>query len=102
MRRLVPGGAHAGVDTSGAGIRALAAIRNRGRFVTVVGGQPPVPLRGITVHQEWIHADGDALARITRQKLSARVADTLPLHRAAEAHARLASGRLSGRLVLVP
>ncbi|MGW6332087.1 NADP-dependent oxidoreductase [Nocardia rhamnosiphila] len=101
-RRLVPGGAHAALDTSGAGIRALAAIRNRGRFVTVVGGPDPVPLRGITVHHEWIHADGNALARLAGQKLTARVADTLPLHAAAEAHTRLATGRFSGRLVLTP
>lgn len=101
-RRLVPGGAHAALDTSGAGIRALAAIRNRGRFVTVVGGPDPIPLRGITVHHEWIHADGNALARLAGQELTTRVADILPLHAAAEAHARLATGRLSGRLVLTP
>ncbi|MGA6204324.1 NADP-dependent oxidoreductase [Nocardia testacea] len=101
-RRLVPGGVHAALDTAGAGIRALAAIRNRGRFVTVVGGPDPVPLRGITVHHEWIHADGKALARIAGQKLTTRVAETLPLHAATEAHTRLAAGRVSGRLVLTP
>ncbi|PXX69229.1 NADPH:quinone reductase-like Zn-dependent oxidoreductase [Nocardia tenerifensis] len=101
-RRRVPGGAHAALDTSGAGIRALAAVRNRGRFVTVVGGPDPKPLRGITVHHEWIHADGNTLARLAGQKLTARVADILPLHAAAEAHTRLATGRFSGRLVLTP
>ncbi len=101
-RRLVPGGVHAALDTSGAGIRALAAIRNRGRFVTVVGGLDPIPLRGITVHHEWIHADGNALARLGGQKLTVRVADTLPLHAAGEAHTRLATGRFPGRLVLAP
>ncbi|MET8797424.1 zinc-binding dehydrogenase [Nocardia sp. NPDC004568] len=55
-----------------------------------------------TVHHEWIHADGKALAGIAGQKLTARVADTLPLHAAAEAHTRLAAGRLAGRLVLTP
>lgn len=101
-RRLVPGGTHAALDTSGAGSRALAAIRNRGRFVTVVGGPDPIPLRGITVHHEWIHADGNALADLTRRKLTTRVADTLGLHAAAEAHTRLATERFSGRLVLTP
>lgn len=102
VRRLVPGGAHAALDTSGAGIRALAAIRNRGRFVTVVGGPDPIPLRGITVHHQWIHADGKALAQLTERKITARVADTLPLQAAAEAHTRLAVGHFSGRLVLTP
>ncbi|MGF6881483.1 NADPH:quinone reductase-like Zn-dependent oxidoreductase [Nocardia sp. GAS34] len=102
VRRLVPGGVYAAFDTSGAGIRALAAVRDRGSFVTVVGGADPTPLRGIAVHHHWIHADGQALARLAGQGLTARVADTLPLHAAAEAHARLAAGRLSGRLVLTP
>ncbi|RJO75193.1 NADP-dependent oxidoreductase [Nocardia panacis] len=99
-RRRVPGGVDAALDTAGLSNRALAAIRNRGRFVTVVGGAVPVPLRGITVHQEWIHADGRALARLAEQKLTFRVAETLPLEAAAEAHTRLAAGGLSGRLVL--
>jgi NADPH2:quinone reductase len=34
--------------------------------------------------------------------LTLRVADTLPLERAAEAHDRLAAGGMRGRLVLVP
>ncbi|WP_157228922.1 hypothetical protein [Nocardia brevicatena] len=89
------------VVCAGIGIRALAAIRNRGCFVTAVGVVDPVPLRGITIHHEWIHADGKALARLAGQ-LTARVADTLPLHAAAEAHIRLAAGHFSGRLVLTP
>lgn len=101
-RRLVPGGVHAALDTAGLGIRALAAVRNHGSFVTVVGGVDPVPLRGIAVHHEWVHADGEALARLACRGLTVRVADTLPLHAAAEAHARLAAGGLSGRLVLTP
>ncbi|WP_433722242.1 NADP-dependent oxidoreductase [Nocardia sp. CA-129566] len=101
-RRLVPGGVHAALDTAGIGIRALAAVRNRGCFVTVVGGAAPIPLRGITVRHEWIHADGRALARFAEQKLTTRVADTLALRAAAEAHTRLAAGHLPGRLVLTP
>ncbi len=100
VRRLVPGGAHAALDAAGLGMRALAAVRNRGSYVTVVGGLNPIPLRGITVHHEWIHADGAALARIAEPGLTARVAGTLPLHDAAEAHTRLEAGGLRGRLVL--
>lgn len=101
-RRLVPGGVHAALDTAGLGARALAAVRNRGSFVTVVGGADPIPLRGIAVHHEWIHADGKTLARLVDQNLTTRVADTLPLADAAVAHERLAAGGFSGRLVLTP
>lgn len=101
-RRLVPGGVHAALDTAGLGARALAAVRNRGSFVTVVGGADPIPLRGIAVHHEWIHADGETLARLVDQNLTTRVADTLPLADAAVAHERLAAGGFSGRLVLTP
>ncbi|MGX1806443.1 alcohol dehydrogenase catalytic domain-containing protein [Nocardia sp. NPDC055321] len=102
IRHLIPGGVDAALDTAGAGIHALAAVRTRGSFVTVMGGPPPIPLRGITVHRQWISADGPALATLAAANLTLRVADTLPLDRAAEAHHRLAAGGLRGRLVLTP
>ncbi|MEV5514261.1 NADP-dependent oxidoreductase [Streptomyces flaveolus] len=102
VRRLVPGGADGALDTAGHGIRALAAVRTKGAFATVVGGSAPLPLRGIRVHQQWISADGAALAELAAMGLTLRVADTLPLERAAEAHDRLAAGGMRGRLVLVP
>ncbi|MFI6685838.1 zinc-binding dehydrogenase [Streptomyces sp. NPDC050485] len=101
VRRLVPGGIDGALDTAGLGIRALAAVRSQGAYVTVVGGSAPVPLRGIRVHQEWISADGAALAELAAMDLTLRVADILPLKRAAEAHDRLAAGGIRGRLVLV-
>lgn len=102
IRRLVPGGVDAAMDTAGLGVRALAAVRNRGAFATVTGGTPPIPLRGIRIHQEWISADGIALAGLAADDLTLRVAGTLPLEQAAEAHRRLAKGGLRGRLVLTP
>nr|WP_228803255.1 zinc-binding dehydrogenase [Nocardia cyriacigeorgica] len=78
------------------------------RFATAAASSPwwaartRRPLRGITVHHEWIHADAKTLARLAAQQLTIRVADTLPLHAAAEAHSRLAAGGFSGRLVLTP
>lgn len=100
VRALVPGGVDAVLDTVGSGAAALAAVRNRGAFVTVVGGADPVPLRGIRVHHTWITADGAALATLAGYGLALRVADTLPLDRAADAHTRLAGGGLRGRIVL--
>lgn len=102
VRRLVPGGADGALDTAGLGIRALAAVRTRGAYATVVGGAVPLPLRGIRVHQQWISADGTALAELTAMDLTLRVADALPLEHAAKAHDRLATGGIRGRLVLVP
>lgn len=100
VRALVPGGVDAALHTAGPALTALAAVRNRGRFVTVVGGVDPKPLRGITIRHTWIAADGAALARLAAADLTLRVADTLPLTRAADAHARLEKGGLRGRLVL--
>ncbi|WP_327287937.1 NADP-dependent oxidoreductase [Streptomyces sp. NBC_01198] len=102
VRRLVPGGIDGALDTAGLGIRALAAVRTRGAYVTVVGGSAPLPLRGIRVHQQWISSDGAALAELAAMDLTLRVADILPLERAAEAHDRLAAGGIRGRLMLVP
>ncbi|MFE1230919.1 NADP-dependent oxidoreductase [Streptomyces sp. NPDC059442] len=102
VRRLVPGGVDGALDTAGLGVRALAAVRTRGAYVTVVGGSAPLPLRGIRVHQQWISADGAALAELAAMDLTLRVAGVLPFGRAAEAHDRLAAGGLRGRLVLVP
>ncbi|MEU4708697.1 NADP-dependent oxidoreductase [Nocardia salmonicida] len=99
-RALVPGGVDAVLDTAGLSAGALAAVRNRGAFVTVVGGADPIPLRGIRVHHAWISADGAALATLAGYDLALRVADTLPLEQAAAAHTRLAEGGLRGRLVL--
>jgi NADPH:quinone reductase-like Zn-dependent oxidoreductase len=75
-------------------------------YVVLDAGAAPVPLRGTRVHNVWIRADGERLAGLaamaaTRQ-LTLRVADTLPLDRVADAHARLAKGGLRGRLVLIP
>ncbi len=102
VRQVVPGGVDGALDTAGLAVRALAAVRTRGAYATVVGGSAPLPLRGIRVHQQWISADGAALAELAAMDLTLRVADVLPLERAAEAHRRLAAGALRGRLVLAP
>ncbi|MBZ4324172.1 zinc-binding dehydrogenase, partial [Streptomyces huiliensis] len=88
------------------GVAALGAVRNRGAFVSVVGGAAPTPLRGITVTELWVAADGAALARLSALadtgRLTPRVAGALPLADAVRAHRRLAEGGLRGRLVLTP
>jgi NADPH:quinone reductase-like Zn-dependent oxidoreductase len=105
VRELVPGGVDGALDAALLGIRALGAVRNRGAFVSVAG-EVPVGLRGIRVSTVWIAADGPALARLARLaargELTLRVADTLPLAEAEQAHRRLEQGGLRGRLVLLP
>jgi NADPH:quinone reductase-like Zn-dependent oxidoreductase len=63
-------------------------------------------VRGIRVVPVYIHADGAALAGLSRLaaagKLTLRVADTYPLADAAQAHERLQAGGVRGRIVLVP
>ncbi|WP_229929142.1 NADP-dependent oxidoreductase [Kitasatospora xanthocidica] len=106
VRELVPGGVDGAVDAALLGVRALGAVRGRGAFVAVAGGSEPVGLRGIRVANVWITADGPALAGLAalagEGRLTLRVADTLPLERAGQAHERLAAGGLRGRLVLTP
>ncbi|MEO3784035.1 NADP-dependent oxidoreductase [Actinocorallia sp. B10E7] len=105
VRALVPGGVDGALDAAGLGVRALPAVRNRGAFASVVGGTAPVPLRATRVAGIWINADARGLAELSALAaagdLTLRVAETLPLDKAAHAHARLAEGGLRGRLVLV-
>ncbi|ADI08573.1 alcohol dehydrogenase zinc-binding domain protein [Streptomyces bingchenggensis BCW-1] len=105
VRALVPGGVAGALDAAGAGLPALAAVRNAGAFVAVAA-DAPVGLRGIRSANHWISADGTALAQLSALaaagRLTLRVADTLPLDQAQEAHRRLAVGGLRGRLVLTP
>ncbi|GAA2394073.1 NADP-dependent oxidoreductase [Dactylosporangium salmoneum] len=102
VRALAPGGVDAAVDAAGLGIGALDAVRGAGAFVSVLGGAAPPPLRGIRVANVWIRADGPRLATLAAADLTLRVAATLPLTHVAEAHRRLETGGLRGRLVLVP
>jgi NADPH:quinone reductase-like Zn-dependent oxidoreductase len=64
-------------------------------------GPGPVPLHGVRVLPVDIHADGAALAGLSRLaaagKLTLRVADTYPLAEAAKAHQRLQGGGVRGR-----
>lgn len=107
VRDLVPGGVDGVLDAAGLGVRALNALRNRGAFVAVNGGDAvPVNLRGTRVQTVWFRADTGQLEHLValadEGRLTTRVADVLPLEDAAEAHIRLAKGGLRGRLVLTP
>jgi NADPH:quinone reductase-like Zn-dependent oxidoreductase len=90
---------------------AFAAVRDDGRYVTVVpqfwvpGGQF-TSARGIEPITVRVEPDGSQLVELSRLaaagQLTTRVADRLPLEQAAQAHRRLAAGGVRGKLVLIP
>ena len=105
VRDLAPGGVDAAFDAAVLGYPALDAVRAGGALAAFLGAGPDT-LRGIRVLPVHIHADGAALAGLSRLaaagKLTLRVAETYPLADAAKAHERLQAGGLRGRLVLIP
>lgn len=106
VRSHVPGGVDGVLDAAELKTAALESLRAGGSFTAVGLGSDPVPRRGTRVANVWVHADGPRLtalsALVDAGRLTLRVADTYPLDKAAEAHARLAAGGVRGRLVLQP
>ncbi|MGI5128745.1 NADP-dependent oxidoreductase [Pseudonocardia sp. CA-107938] len=106
VRAQVPGGVDGVLDAAVVGVAAHDALRGGGAFVSVHLGSAPPPLRGSRVTRVAVRADGRRLRQLSELaaagRLTARVADVLPLAQAAEAHRRLADGGLRGRLVLTP
>jgi NADPH2:quinone reductase len=103
----------AALDVAG-GDLALAAftrVRDGGRYATVVpefwipGGQF-TPARGIDPVTVFVDPEVGDLAELSRLAaagvLTPRVADTLPLASAAQAHRRMERGGAVGKLVLMP
>ncbi|WP_063039836.1 NADP-dependent oxidoreductase [Nocardia pseudovaccinii] len=105
-RALVPGGVDAALDAAALGPETLAAVRARGRFISISVHATPIPLRGTEVTTVLVHADRSQLdelvALVDKGHLTLRVAETYSLDAVAAAHQRLAAGGLRGRLVLVP
>ncbi|MEU7025393.1 NADP-dependent oxidoreductase [Streptomyces sp. NPDC046275] len=106
VRALVPGGVAGALDGAVLGAAALDAVRTGGAFASLVAGGAPPALRGTRVVPVWVRADAADLSRLAalaeQGLLTPRVARTLPLTQAAEAHRALERGGLRGRLVLVP
>lgn len=94
------------IDTASIGADALATVRDGGVYVGLVPGSEPDAERDITVSTFMIEPDGARLATLLEAaangQLTPRIAATLPLTEASEAHARLAAGGVRGRLVLIP
>ena len=113
IRSYFPDGVDGLADGSAQGAVAVPAVRDGGVFVNLRFGYQGDGRRGITVSQVLVleyaknwgenWAKLDALRELAEQGvLTRRVAGTLPLEQAAEAHRRLAAGGTRGRLVLLP
>ena len=106
VRGLYPDGVDATLDAGTAGPEMIGTVRDGGRFAAVADPYQPEAERGI--HTETVHTEpsGEGLADLINQwaagKLTTRVAGTLPLSEAAEAHRRLAAGGFRGKLILLP
>lgn len=128
VHQVLPAGVDAVLDVvGGAAIQgALAAVRDGGRYATVIpdaalrdGGRvgtaspewkipggPFVPQRSITASSILVRPDATQLTSLVNLlatgQLTSSVTDVFPLERASEAHQRLAAGGLRGKIVLVP
>jgi NADPH:quinone reductase len=107
VREVVPGGVDGLIDAALVGQPALAAVRDGGRVVRL-RDIAMVPERGIEIGRISVRnfrRDQDKLVRlgdlVERGALTARVSETFPPERAADAHRALERGGLRGRPVLV-
>jgi NADPH:quinone reductase-like Zn-dependent oxidoreductase len=84
----------------------VALVRPGGVVVTTVPGGPAAPVGDVRVVGMFVRSDAGQLAglveRVDAGRLRVWVDETLPLGELASVHARSASGRLRGKVVLVP
>jgi NADPH:quinone reductase len=106
IRYRLPCGAPGLIDTAALGVSVLPGVADGGGLATLNGWLGPSE-RGIVIHAVasfGSSTDTDLFDRLRRQVeegiLTLRVADVLPVGKAAEAHRRLAAGGVRGRLVL--
>jgi NADPH:quinone reductase-like Zn-dependent oxidoreductase len=106
VRDQSPGGrgVTAAVNAARAGAAtALQAVADNGRLATITG-DPPAPVRGITVADIYVRADGarltELVAGLVDGQLSLNVAATVPLIDAATALESAVTGHAAGATVL--
>ncbi|WP_433305105.1 NADP-dependent oxidoreductase [Actinoplanes sp. CA-030573] len=91
-------------DAVPVGEAAAAAVEDRGVVVATRPTPALVPARGVRQELQLIRLDRELLAGLVEQvaagRLRTRVAATMPLTEAAEAHRRVLAGGLRGKLVL--
>lgn len=112
VREATGGPVDAAFDVVGGSVAAatLDAVRNGGRYVTVIprleSGGPGVPVRSIIPQVVYIVPDPHGLrelsALLAQGVLSIRVGATFSFDQAAEAHRLAESRRISGKIVFIP
>lgn len=84
--------------------RPFSAVRDGRVFVGVTDPTTPALTRGIRTQKVDVQPEGSALQHLLDElaagRFTVRVADTLPLERAAEGHRRALEGGLRGKIVL--
>ena len=92
------------LDAVPLGEAAATAVEDGGNIVTTRPTPPTDPRRGVHQHLQLIQPDRKLLAELVGQvaagKLHTRVAATMPLTEAAEAHRLVEAGGLRGKIVL--
>lgn len=92
------------IDAALSGQGLIHGVRDGGMFVTVLAAAAPLAERGIQVHALHTQPDRDTLTALAEDlhsgRLTTRIAGTLPLQDAADAHRHAEAGGLRGKLVL--
>ncbi|RKR91351.1 NADPH:quinone reductase-like Zn-dependent oxidoreductase [Micromonospora pisi] len=94
------------LDAVPVGAPAAAAVADGGVLVTTRPTPPVDPARGVRQHVVLIQQNqpmlAELMAEVAKGELLTRVAATLPLAEAAEAHRRVEAGGVRGKIVLLP
>jgi NADPH2:quinone reductase len=105
VRALAPDGVDVVLDPAGIGGALIGAVRDGGVFATPVSPAAPAQERDIRVARVQVKPDASALGELLQAaadgRISPRIAGTLPLADAAEAHTRTGAGGVRGKVVLV-
>jgi NADPH:quinone reductase-like Zn-dependent oxidoreductase len=106
VRALTQGGVDAAANAVPAGsIRAMTAVRDRGRLATITS-DPPATERDITVRAVFVAPDGRRLSGLVQLlaqgALTVSVGDQFPLEQGAAALARVGHGAPGSAVVLEP
>jgi NADPH:quinone reductase-like Zn-dependent oxidoreductase len=106
VRTLTQGGVDAAANAVPAGsVKAMMAVRDRGRLATITSDPPPAE-RDITVQAVFVAPDGRRLSGLVQLlvqgPLTVLVGDRFPLERGAAALARVGHGAPGSAVVLVP
>jgi NADPH:quinone reductase-like Zn-dependent oxidoreductase len=94
------------LDAVPLGEAAAAAVQEGGVVVTTRPTPPIDPSRGVRQELQLIHLErqllADLVAQVAAGRLHTRVAQTMALAEAAQAHRLVAAGGLRGKVVLIP